>query len=96
MQLLLAHAVARLYSFVDEIKICSDGQTIYQHSDHVPCDHWPRRNQQTVIYPQDLKHARDRRHSRFDASAGAMPEHSDQVGHGGKSRSEASKKPEEF
>jgi len=80
----------------DEVKVRADIQKIDQYRDHVPCDYGPRNNQQTVVDPQDLKDAHDGRHPRVNASAGATPEHGNQVGRGGEGRSKTRQKTEDF
>ena len=91
-----AHAVARLFFLADEVKVRADTQKIDQYRDRVPCDYGPRSYQQTVVDPQDLKDAHDGGHPRVNASAGATPEHGDQVGHSGEGRSKARQKAKDF
>jgi len=49
------------------------------HGDYVPYNRRPRKNQQTVVDPEDLEDAHDSRHPRVHACARPTPKQRDQV-----------------
>src|SRR6476646_10389637 len=72
-----------------KVKICADGEKINRHRYHIPHHDGHGLDQKAVIDPDDLEGAHDRGHGGIHSLAGPPLEHRDQIGHGGKSRSES-------
>ena len=48
--------------FAEKVRVRANAEEINQDADHIPHNHGSRNNQDSIVDPEDLKDAYDRRH----------------------------------
>src|SRR4051812_29133223 len=73
-----------------------NAQKIDDDSDDVPYDDGPRRDQQAIVDPHDLKHTHDCGHARVHPGTRPTSEHREQIRHRSEGSSKTSNEPDNF